>query len=103
MKLAPILTLTSLIIAVGGCAGAPPIHDYTLARAAILQAQKSGAASYAPGYWYKADEYYRKAKEQYAERQYDEAKGYFFKARRYAEQAETKARLKRSDTSEGFE
>lgn len=103
MKAALISALSMIFIFFGGCAGVAPVQDYTLTRTAMDYARKAGAASYAPGYWYKAEEYYRKAKDQYEGRYYDKAKSLFYKARRYAEQAETKSRIKRSDASEGFE
>lgn len=51
------------------------------------------APRHSPGHWSKADEYYRRARILYREREYAEARELFDDARIAAEKAENSARL----------
>ena len=102
--------MNRILIAIGicivtfgsGCAGAPPVKDFTLARTAIDAARKAGAPRYAPGFWNRAEEHYRRASILYKDRYYEEAKQLFKKARVYAEKAENSTRLKKFKSGDGF-
>ena len=74
--------------------------EYVLSRTAIDAAEDSGAGSYAPGYWYKAEQYYSKAVKLYKLNSNNEARKHFIKARRYAEKAEIITRLKKFQSGE---
>lgn len=58
------------------------------------------AARHSPGFWHQAEEFYRKAKILYAEREYDLAKAEFVRARLAAEKAENSARLIRQKSGD---
>lgn len=86
----------ALIVALTGCVTAPPPNDeYTFAKVAIDYARAVQAVKYSPGHWHQAEEYFRKAKILYSEREYIEARDLFIKARISAERAENSARLLR--------
>jgi Domain of unknown function (DUF4398) len=77
-----------------GCVTAPaPNDEYIYAKLAIDYARAVQAVKYSPGYWHQAEEYYRRAKILYSEREYKEAFVLFRKARLSAERAENSARL----------
>lgn len=82
------------LLATFGCQTTPaPLQEYSLARAAIEAARAVQAPRHSPGHWSKADEYYRRARILYREREYAEAKELFEEARFAAEKAENSARL----------
>lgn len=85
-----------------GCAGRPPINEFTYARTALEAAKRAGAPRYAPGFWSRAEESYRRAKKYYADRYYDEALEEFENARIYAEKSENATRLKKFKSGDGF-
>lgn len=91
-----------IVILGSGCAGAPPVREFTLARTAIDAARKAGAPRYASGFWNRAEEHYRRASVSYKDRYYEEAKKLFKKARVYAEKAENSTRLKKFKSGDGF-
>jgi len=70
-----------------------PNDEYTLAKIAIDSAKAVQSARYSPGYWHQAEEFYRRAKILYDEREYEEAKMFFINARLAAEKAENSSRL----------
>lgn len=78
-----------------GCAGTPPIEEYSLARTALIAAKQSGAASLAPGFFYKAEENYRQGQLSFKNNDNEEAKEYFKLSKAYSEKAENATRLKK--------
>ncbi len=72
---------------------APPLKEYVLAKAAIDAAKSVQAARYSPGFWHQAEEYYRKAKIYYGDKEFELATQYFILARTSAEKAENSSRL----------
>ena len=86
--------------AVAGCAAPLPIEDYTYARTAMDAARKVESGRYASGYWYKAEENYRKGQKAFKEFDSSNAKKYFQLARQYAERAENATRLKKFQSGE---
>ena len=83
------------------CQLAPaPIEEYSLARAAIEAARGAQAPRYSPGYWSKAEEFYRRGRAFYKEQDYPKAFNEFVKAREQAESAENSARLLRQQNGE---
>lgn len=96
MKLFIVSVCSFFVFTFSGCVTAPPPNDeFTLAKIAIEAAQNVQSVKYSPGYWHKAQEYYRQAKILYSGREYLEAKELFIKARISAERAENSARLLR--------
>lgn len=83
-----------------GCAGAPPVEDYTIARTALEAARAFEAPRYAPGYYNAAEEVYRRAQKLYSDRYYEEAKVQFKSATELAEKAENATRYKRYQSGE---
>lgn len=78
------------------CVTVPPPHDdYVLAKAALEAARAVQAVRYSPGFWHQAEEYFRRAKILYTEKEYEEAQALFQNARVAAEKAENSARLLR--------
>lgn len=77
-----------------------PVTEYALARAAIDAARTAQAPRLSAGYWHQADEFYRRARAYYKDREYDKAKDLFVQARMMAEKAENSARLIRLKTGE---
>lgn len=98
------LRLTGLIILIPlglvSCASPPPIEEYTLARTAMQAAKIAESGRYASGYWYKAEEYYRKGQKAYQISDFAPARTYFVQAREYAERAENVTRLKKFQSGE---
>lgn len=88
------LVLIFFLFSLVGCITAPPPNDeYTYAKLAIDYAKAVHAVKYSPGYWHEAEEYYRRAKILYSEREYEKASDLFKRARQSAEKAENSARL----------
>lgn len=79
---------------------APPIDDYTLARAALEAARSVEAARHSPGYYHQAEEAYRRARLLYEEREFGQAREQFVRSRVAAEKAENSARLIRMRSGE---
>ncbi len=77
-----------------------PVTEYALARSAIDAARSAQAPRLSAGYWHQADEFYRRARAYYKDREYDKAKDLFIQARLMAEKAENSARLIRLKTGE---
>ncbi len=73
----------------------PPNDEYIYAKVAIDYAKSVQAVKYSAGYWHQAEDFYRKAKIYYADREYELAKAFFIKAKISAERAENSARLLR--------
>lgn len=96
------LTALFLVILIGvvGCAAPPPVEAYTLARTAMKSAKTAESGRYASGYWYKAEEYYRKGQKAFKQYDYAQAKVHFERARAYAEKAENVTRLKKFQSGE---
>lgn len=102
MRSAFVIVIVGLLLNGAGCAGTPPINEYTYARTALEAAKRAGAPRYAPGFWSRAEESYRRAEKLYNDRYYDEALDEFENARIYAEKAENSTRLKKFKSGEGF-
>ena len=96
------LIVVFLTLLGASCAGPAPYEEYTYARTALDAARSSGAAKYAPGLWFKADEAYRKGAKAYKDRYFKEARDYLINARKYAEKAENSTRLKKFESGDGF-
>ncbi len=83
-----------------GCSTSPPIIEYTIARTALDSAKQVSAARYAPGYWHKAEQFYRQGEGFYRDEKFEKAAESFAKTRFFAEKAENIARLERLRTGE---
>jgi len=94
-QLSRILLLVSVVVLWGCVTVPPPNEEYTLAKVAMDSAKAVQSARYSPGYWHQAEEYFRRAKILYAEREFEEARNFFINARLAAEKAENSARLLR--------
>lgn len=86
-----------------GCVGAPPIREYNLTATAMNAAKAAGAPRLANGYYTKAEDHYRLAQQQFADREYDKAKVNFRQAKLFAERAENLSVLKKASSGEGGE
>jgi hypothetical protein len=95
-KLLPLI----LMMALGGCAHKRPSMEYVLAREAFMAAREGESARYAPGYYHKAEESYRRGVQAYNEQSYDEAVEEFESARIFAEKAENAAHIQRQKTGD---
>ena len=84
------------------CAGPKPIEELTLARVALDAAKDAGAASLASGYWYKAEESFRKGSEALNGNYNYDAKEFFIQAKLYAEKAENSTRLKKFKSGDSY-
>lgn len=84
------------------CAGPKPLEDMVLAKVALDTAKEVGAPSAASGYWYKAEENYRKGLEALEGNYNYDAKEFFIEAKIYAEKAENSTRLKKFKSGESF-
>ncbi len=82
------------------CSTVPPIDDYTLARTALEAARERDAARYAPSYWHRAEESYRKGEEKFREEDYEKSEELFREAKIFAEKAENMARLQKYKSGE---
>ena len=78
------------------CAGTVPFLEYSIAQKAIQSARKANASTMAPVYWMKALEYYKKAEQNFQERNYTSAGHLFGESIRWSEKAENFSRLKTS-------
>lgn len=96
--------LTTIVVGIlflVSCQTTPaPVTEYALARAAIDAARSAQAPRLSAGYWHQADEFYRRARAYYKDREYDKAKDLFIQARLMAEKAENSARLIRLKTGD---
>lgn len=77
------------------CTTTPPIEDYSIARTALEAARDIDSARYAPAYWHRAEEAYRKGEQQFKNQDYKGAQEQFLEAKTFAEKAENAARLQR--------
>ena len=73
-----------------------PVEDLVLADVAVKAAQKVKADALAPDAYRKAENYYLRAKKDFAEGYYDSSRRYAQDARLLAEQAEFKALMKQN-------
>ncbi len=101
MKLLNFIIFSPLLFCGWGCASQPPISEYTIARAAIEAARDKEAARYAPGFWHKAEEFYRKGEKSFQESDFVDAKENFERARIFAEKAENATRLRLFQSGDG--
>ncbi len=85
-----------------GCTSKPPLEEYTLAKTALDSAQTSGANKFAPGFWFKAEDSYRKGEQSFKDGRFEESKKHFELSREFSEKAENKARFDRSKSGEDF-
>ena len=89
-----------ICIVLSGCPTAQPVDDYTLARTAIQAAKDVDSARYAPSYWHRAEDAYRKGEVHFKDQDYEEAQAEFIQAREYAERAENVARVQKYKSGE---
>jgi hypothetical protein len=95
------LTLLSFVLlATGACTTTRPSVEYVLAREAFNAAKDSESARFAPGYYHKAEETFRRGVQAYQERYFDEAIENFKASRLFAERAENAAHIQRSKSGE---
>jgi hypothetical protein len=93
--------LALIFLALSGCVTqTKPIDEFVLARAALEAAKQVEAAKYSPGFWYQAEESYKKAQELYENREYNLARDLFLKSKSAAEKAENSSRLIRQKNGE---
>ena len=78
-----------------GCATERPNVHLVLAREAFTAAKEVESARYAPGYYHKAEESYRRGMNAYQEGKMGEAVKEFKNSKVYAEKAENAARIQR--------
>ncbi|MDZ4678079.1 MAG: DUF4398 domain-containing protein [Oligoflexia bacterium] len=74
--------------------------EYVLAREAFMAAREGESARYAPGYYHKAEESYRRGVQAYQDQSYNEAVDEFIQARLYAEKAENAAHIQRQKSGD---
>ncbi|MCB9025006.1 MAG: DUF4398 domain-containing protein [Bdellovibrionaceae bacterium] len=91
-----------VLLLLSACAGPRPLEEMVLAKVAIKAAQDVGSVSIAPGYWYKAEENYRKGLESLKGNYNYDAKEFFVQAKIYAEKAENSTRLKKFNSGENY-
>ena len=91
-----------VFLLLAACAGPKPIEEMVLAKVALDAAREVGAVSTASGYWYQAEENYRKGKRALRDNYNYDAKEFFVQARIYAEKAENSTRLKKFKSGEGY-
>lgn len=84
-----------------GCAGQPPIDEYTIARTAIEAARFVDAPRFAPGLFGAAEDNYRTAQKAYNDRYHEQARSGFLKAQDLAEKSENATRIKRFQSEGG--
>lgn len=99
---ADVALMSAFFILIIGCAGPRPIEEHVLAQIALQSAKEAGAATLASGYWYKADESYRKGLEALKGNYNYEAKEHFISARINSEKAENATRLKKFKSGESY-
>ncbi|MCB0389951.1 MAG: DUF4398 domain-containing protein [Bdellovibrionales bacterium] len=104
LRLADILQVSAFFIffTTISCAGPKPIEEMVLAKVALDAAKESGAVSFAAGYWYRAEENYRKGENAIKSNYNYDAKEFFVQAKIYAEKAENSTRLKKFKSGEGY-
>lgn len=94
LRLLRLVVMNGFCLFIVGCVTVPPPNDdYTLAKIALDAAKSVQSARYSPGYWHQAEEFFRRAKILYGEREYEEARNFFVNARIAAERAENSSRL----------
>lgn len=94
------LALFALSVTLFACATTPPLDEYTLARTALEAAREKDAARYAPSYWHRAEEAYRKGEALFKNEDYEDAEIQFREARSFAEKSENVARLQKYKSGE---
>lgn len=82
------------------CTTTRPNLDYVLARQAFQSAKDVDSARYAPGFYHKAEESYRRGVTAYDARYYDEAIKEFRAAKSFSEKAENIARVQKQKAGE---
>ncbi len=86
-----------IIVLLGGVSCAHrPVEELILADVAVRSAQKVKADALAPDMFRKAENFYLRAKKDFADGYYDSCRKYADDARRTAEQAEYKALMKQN-------
>ncbi len=95
-----ILQFALFIFILCSCATVQPLDEYTLARTALEAARERDAARYAPSYWHRAEESYRKGEERFRDEEYEQAEVLFREAKSFAEKAENMARLQKYKSGE---
>src|SRR5688500_4965944 len=88
------------LFALGACTHRP-IEELVLADVAVKSAQKVKADALAPDAYRKAENYYLRAKKDFADGYYDSSRKYANDARLLAEQAEYRALLKQTQIKRG--
>ncbi len=91
-----------LFLTLVGCAGPRPLEEMVLAKVALDSARESGAVTFASGYWYRAEESYRKGVVSLQGNYNYDAKEQFQEAKIYAEKAENSTRLKKFKSGESY-
>ena len=97
-----ILSAFFILFSFTSCAGPRPVEEMVLARTALDAAKEAGAISLASGYWYRAEESFRKGKAALSDNYNYEAKEHFVESKVFAEKAENSARLKKFKSGEGY-
>ncbi len=100
-SLAAVLCGGTLILNMG-CAAAPPVEEYAIARVALQAARAADGLRYAPSLWHRAEQSYQAGKKAFTEKDFSSAQKHFDQATVFAERAENAARLKRLDSGEFF-
>ncbi len=95
-----VLGLVVFVFLFSACSTVPPLDEYALARTALEAARDKDAARYAPSYWHRAEEFYRKGESRFRDEEYEEAEKDFRDARAFAEKAENTARLQKHKSGE---
>lgn len=90
----------AVFLFIGACSSNPPVEDYALARTALEAARDKDAARYAPNYWHRAEEAYRKGEQNFINHEYKIAEELFVEAKLFAEKAENAARLQKHKSGE---
>lgn len=80
----------------------PPVLEYTMARTAVLAAQKANAEQLAPGYWTRTQQSYQKGQMHYNKKEYRLSSEAFRQTHWYAEKAENAARIKKMKSGDPF-
>ncbi len=93
-------TLFMVLSFLPSCAAPPPIEEYTLAETAMKAARAAESGRHASGFWYKAEQHYRKGQKAFEIADYAQAKIDLDLAKQYAEKAENVTRLKKFQSGE---
>lgn len=96
-KLIFLISLTALSV---GCSTGRPTLEYVLAKQAFSSAKEVEASRYAPGFYHRAEEAYRRGVVFFNSHSYKEAIDEFKQARSFAEKAENVARIQRQKNGE---